>query len=137
MCLCHGKETNNCYGQKYGNCICTVRPDYFTFVSVNTKTKAYLAYAYVAIIWGTTYFAIRVAVLHFPPFLMAGVRQVISFFLIAAIALGRNKEINFSKQNLTRNAIIGFLMITVGNGVVSAAERVIPSGVASLVCSMM
>jgi drug/metabolite transporter (DMT)-like permease len=107
------------------------------FCNVSTKTKAYLAYAYVAIIWGTTYFAIRVAVLHYPPFLMAGVRQIISFFIIAAIALSMNKSVNFSKQNLIRNAIIGFLMITVGNGVVSAAERVIPSGVASLVCSMM
>jgi drug/metabolite transporter (DMT)-like permease len=48
-----------------------------------------------------------------------------------------NRQVNFSKQNLIRNAIIGFLMITVGNGVVSAAEKVIPSGVAALVCSMM
>ena len=104
---------------------------------MSTKTKAYLAYAYVAIIWGTTYFAIRVAVLHFPPLLMAGVRQIVSFGIIAAIALSLNKKVNFSKKNLLRNAIIGFLMIAVGNGVVSAAERVIPSGVAALVCSMM
>ncbi len=104
---------------------------------MSTKTKAYLAYAYVAIIWGTTYFAIRVAVLHLPPLLMAGIRQAISFFIIAAIALSLNKQVNFSKQNLLRNAIIGFLMIAVGNGVVSAAERIIPSGVAALVCSMM
>lgn len=109
----------------------------FHFCPVSTKTKAYLAYAYVAIIWGTTYFAIRVGVLHYPPFLMAGVRQIISFFIIAAIALSINKAVNFSRQNLLRNAIIGFLMITIGNGVVSAAERIIPSGVASLVCSMM
>lgn len=104
---------------------------------MSTKTKAYLAYAYVAIIWGTTYFAIRVAVLHLPPLLMAGIRQAISAFIIAGIALSLNKQVNFSKQNLLRNAIIGFLMIAVGNGVVSAAERVIPSGVAALVCSMM
>jgi drug/metabolite transporter (DMT)-like permease len=130
-------NAGNCYGQKYGNCICSVRPEYFTFVNVSTKSKAYLAYACVAIIWGTTYFAIRVAVLHYPPFLMAGIRQVASFFLIAVIALSFNRRINLSRQNLLRNAIIGFLMITVGNGVVSAAERVIPSGIAALVCSMM
>ena len=104
---------------------------------MNPKTKAYLSYAYVAIIWGTTYFAIRVAVLHLPPFLMAGIRQIVSFFVIAAIALSLNRQYNFSKQNLLCNAIIGFLMITIGNGVVSAAERIIPSGVAALVCSMM
>lgn len=104
---------------------------------MSNRTKAYLAYLYVAIIWGTTYYAIRVAVLHYPPFLMAGIRQLVSFFIIAAIAIGFNRRYNFSKQNLLRNAIIGFLMITIGNGVVSAAERVIPSGVAALMCSMM
>lgn len=103
----------------------------------STKIKAYLAYAYIAIIWGTTYYAIRVAVLHYPPFLMAGVRQVISSAIIAVIALGINRQANFSKQNLLRNAIIGFLMITIGNGVVSSAEQIIPSGVAALVCSVM
>ena len=104
---------------------------------MSTTTKAYLAYTYIAIIWGTTYLAIRVGVLHYPPFLMAGVRQLISFAIIAAIAISINKQVNFSKQNLLRNAIIGFLMITVGNGVVSYAEKIIPSNVASLVCSMM
>ncbi len=126
-----------CTGQKYQNCICTVRPDYFTFVFVSTSTKAYLAYAYIAVIWGTTYLAIRVGVDHYPPFLMAGVRQIISFLIIAAIALSISKRVNLSKRHLLRNAIIGFLMITIGNGVVSYAEKVIPSNVASLVCSMM
>jgi drug/metabolite transporter (DMT)-like permease len=104
---------------------------------MTARTKALLAYVYISIVWGTTYYAIRVGVLHLPPFLMAGVRQIISFFIIAGIALSVNKKYNFSKQNLLRNAIIGFLMITVGNGVVSWAEQIVPSGVAALVCSMM
>jgi len=104
---------------------------------MNSKTKAYLAYLYISIIWGTTYFAIRVAVLHYPAFLMAGVRQVVSFLIIAIIALGINRNYDLSSKNLGRNAIIGFLMITIGNGVVSYAEQIIPSGVASLICSMM
>lgn len=33
--------------------------------------------------------------------------------------------------------LVGFLMITLGNGVVSYAEKFIPSGVAALICSMM
>lgn len=104
---------------------------------MNAKARAYAAYAYVAIIWGTTYYAIRVAVLDFPPFLMAGVRQLAAFVLIALIALALKGRPDLSRQNLLRHALIGFLMITVGNGIVSAAERVIPSGVAALICSMM
>lgn len=104
---------------------------------MNSRTKALLAYAYIAIAWGTTYYGISVAVKYFPPFFMAGVRQFISAIIILIIALWRNRNINLSKQNLWRNAVIGFLMITVGNGVVSWAEKYIPSGVAALVCSMM
>jgi drug/metabolite transporter (DMT)-like permease len=104
---------------------------------VNPKAQAYAAYVYVAIIWGTTYYAIRIAVLDFPPFLMAAVRQLAAFVLIAFIALALKGRPDLSRQNLLRHALIGFLMITVGNGIVSAAERVIPSGVAALICSIM
>src|SRR4051812_31436397 len=104
---------------------------------MNKRTKAYLAYAYIAIIWGTTYFAIRVAVLHYPPFLMAGARQIISSIIMVAIGFGVSRNVDLSLKHTVRNAIIGFLMITIGNGVVSWAEQVIPSGVAALICSMM
>lgn len=104
---------------------------------MNKRTLAYLAYAYIAIIWGTTYFAIRVAVLHYPPFLMAGVRQIISCVLMLMIGLGVSRNVDLSRSHILRNATIGFLMITIGNGVVSWAEQIIPSGVAALICSMM
>ncbi|MBS1629910.1 MAG: EamA family transporter [Bacteroidetes bacterium] len=104
---------------------------------MNTKVKAYLAYAYIAIIWGTTYFGIRVAVQALPPFFMAATRQLIAFIILAFIAIAIKKKANLSIKNLSRQALIGFLMITIGNGVVSYAERSIPSGVAALICSLM
>ena len=104
---------------------------------MNSRTKALLAYAYICLAWGTTYYGIRVAVMHYPPFIMAGIRQVVSGIILLMVALARSREMNLSKQNLLRNAFTGFLMITIGNGVVSWAEKVVPSGVAALVCSMM
>lgn len=104
---------------------------------MTARTKALLAYVYIALIWGTTYYGIAVAVKYMPPFFMAGLRQVVSAIILMAIAFWRNKTIDWSRLNIWRNAMIGFLMITVGNGVVSWAERYIPSGVAALVCSMM
>jgi drug/metabolite transporter (DMT)-like permease len=106
-------------------------------VSISNKTKAYLAYAYIAIIWGTTYLGIRVAVEHYPAFLMAGVRQLVSAIIMCVIAFAINRNMNLDKRNILQNAIIGFLMISVGNGVVSWAEIYVPSGVAALVCSTM
>ena len=104
---------------------------------IRSKTLAYLSYAFIAIVWGTTYLAIRIAVEHYPPFLMAGVRQVIASLLMLGIAFSINRNVNLKRKNVVQNAIIGFLMISVGNGVVSWAEMIVPSGVAALVCSTM
>ncbi len=100
-------------------------------------TKAYLALIFICIIWGTTYLVIRVGVQHFPAFLFAAIRQVISAAVIMAIGYGMNRKLDFSKSNLLHQAIVGFLLITVGNGLVSWGERFVPSGAAALICSMM
>src|SRR5688500_11636772 len=116
---------------------CSVRLFHFWDVSISNKTKAYLAYCYIAIIWGTTYLGIRIAVEHYPAFLMAGVRQVVSAFIMCGIAYAINRDVNMQRSNILQNAIIGLLMISIGNGIVSWAEIFVPSGVAALVCSTM
>jgi drug/metabolite transporter (DMT)-like permease len=104
----------------------------------SNKRLAYGCYAFIALVWGTTYLAIKVAVAAYPAFLMAGARQVAAALcMIPLLFVGTKKPLNLSGTVLGRNAIIGFLMITIGNGVVSWAEQVVPSGVAALVCSMM
>ena len=104
---------------------------------MKTQTKAYLALAFIAIVWGTTYLAIRVAVLHYPAFLMAAVRQVTSAIIIMGIALAMSRKIDLSPKNIKQQMLVGFLLITLGNGLVSWAEKYVPSGIAALICSMM
>lgn len=104
---------------------------------MNRTTKAYLAVIFLSIAWGTTYLAIRIAVLHYPALLFAGMRQVISGLLMALIALVLYKKADLSWQVMKQNMITGFLLITVGNGIISYAEKTVPSGVAALVCSLM
>ncbi|MES2702164.1 MAG: EamA family transporter [Bacteroidota bacterium] len=101
------------------------------------QTKAYIALAFVCIVWGTTYLAIRIGVMHYPAFLFAGVRQVVSGIILAAVALMLNRKTDFSRANILRQMTVGFLMLTVGNGCVTWGEKYIPSGVAALICSMM
>lgn len=100
-------------------------------------TKAYLALIFISIGWGTTYLAIRIGVLHYPAFLFAGLRQVISGVLLALIALILNRKADLSWHTMKANLISGFLLITIGNGIVSYTEKYIPSGVAALICSLM
>lgn len=104
---------------------------------MNKSTKAYLALLFICIVWGTTYLVIRIAVLHCPSFLFAGLRQVISGIIIMTAGFMMSKRIDFSKDNLLHQALVGFLLITVGNGLVSWGEMHIPSGVAALICSLM
>jgi len=98
---------------------------------------AYLALAAVCIIWGTTYLALRIAVQHFPPFLFSAIRQVTAGLLLAAFMLTLGKQKRPSLVQLRQQAIAGFCMITLGNGLVAWAEMHIPSGIAAIICSLM
>jgi drug/metabolite transporter (DMT)-like permease len=97
----------------------------------------YLALIAVCIIWGTTYLALRIAVLHFPPFLFTGIRQTTAGFMLLAFLLTIGKAYLPPKEHLWRQAIAGFFMITLGNGLVAWAEMHIPSGIAAIICSLM
>lgn len=97
----------------------------------------YLALAAVCIIWGTTYLALRIAVLHFPPFLFTAIRQTTAGLVLLAIMLALGKAVLPSRSHLLRQAIGGFFMISLGNGLVAWAEMHIPSGVAAIICSLM
>jgi drug/metabolite transporter (DMT)-like permease len=93
------------------------------------------AFAAIYLIWGSTYLGIRYAVDSIPPFLMAGSRSVIAGLLLFAFAVRGQSAPNWIQW---RNAIIsGGLMLTVGNGGVTWAELVIPSGVAALTVALV
>ena len=101
------------------------------------QTKAYLALVFICVAWGTTYLAIRVGIRHYPVFLFAGVRQAAAGIILMIGALVINKQKDLSTQNVLRQMLIGFLMLTIGNGLVSVGMRYISTGVSAMLCSMM
>src|SRR5690349_24259102 len=88
----------------------------------------YLALTAVCIIWGTTYLALRIAVLHFPPFLFTALRQITAGVLLIGFMLAIAKTAWPSKDQMIKQAIAGFLLISMGNGLVAWSEMHIPSG---------
>jgi drug/metabolite transporter (DMT)-like permease len=76
-------------------------------------------------------------VLHYPAFLFAGVRQTIAGIILISLALAKSRTADISFRNIRRQMLIGFLMLTLGNGCVTWGEREVPSGVAALICSLM
>ena len=93
---------------------------------------AYLAWIAVCVIWGTTYLGIRVALETIPPALVGALRYLAAGIALAAILYARGERLpGFSHWKGL--AVLGFLMIAVGNGGVIWAEQWVPSGVAAVV----
>ena len=79
----------------------------------------------------------RIGVLAFPPFLFAGLRQFSAGLLLTGYLLMIRKSALPTLSQVGRQAFAGFLMITLGNGLVSWGEVYVPSGVAAIICSFM
>ena len=93
---------------------------------------AYLAWIAVCVIWGTTYLGIRVALETIPPALVGALRYLTAGAALAAILYARGERLpGFSHWKGL--AVLGFLMIAIGNGGVIWAEQWVPSGVAAVV----
>ena len=97
----------------------------------------YIALVAVCFIWGTTYLALRIGVLHFPPFLFTAIRQVSAGIILMTLIFSVKKSVWPSANHVLQQAVAGFFLITMGNGLVAWSEVHIPSGVAAIICSLM
>ncbi|MDH1125192.1 drug/metabolite exporter YedA [Enterobacter quasihormaechei] len=85
------------------------------------------------IIWGSTYFVIRIGVESWPPLMMAGVRFLAAGVLLLTFLLLRGHRLP-PLRPLLNAALIGLLLLAVGNGAVTVAEHQnVPSGIAAVV----
>jgi drug/metabolite transporter (DMT)-like permease len=96
--------------------------------------RVILAFAAVYLIWGSTYLAIRFAIETLPPFLMAGARFLVSGTILYLWA--RRRHPVPSRTNWRAAALIGALLLLIGNGGVVWAEQRIPSGLAALLVAV-
>ena len=82
-------------------------------------------------IWGGTYLAMRIALQGFPPFILAGVRQLTAGIILFLFLRLRKHKSPTRKQWLTA-IVVGGLLLVVGNGGVVFAEQWVSSGLAAL-----
>jgi drug/metabolite transporter (DMT)-like permease len=81
----------------------------------------------VYVIWGTTYFAIKVGIAEVAPFFLVGTRFVVAGGALMLAQMLRAQRMPTLKQ--WRNAaLLGFLLLVAGNGGVAVAERWVSSG---------
>ena len=93
---------------------------------------AYFAWIAVCLVWGTTYLAIRVALETIPPATVGALRYVAAGAILAVIVKARGEKLP-AISHWRGLAVLGFLMIAIGNGGVIWAEQWVPSGIAAVV----
>jgi len=109
------------------------------FTAANAKLPAnrllvVLAFLAIYVIWGSTYLAIRYAVETIPPLYTAGMRHLTAGTVLLAWALA--KGLRPTREQVRASVVIGFFFFLVGHGLLHWAEKVVPSGLASLLIAV-
>jgi drug/metabolite transporter (DMT)-like permease len=95
-------------------------------------SRVAVALALVYLIWGSTYLGIRFALEGgFPPFLLGGMRFTIAGTLMFAVLRWRGMPVP-TRAQWGNAAVMGVLLLQLGNGMVNLAEKTVPSGMAAV-----
>ncbi len=100
-----------------------------------TELVLLLAFAAVYVLWGSTYLALHYVLETMPPFLMAAFRFSIAGSIMLLFAK-ISKQRWPTKQEMRNSAVVGFLLLVLGNGGVVWAQQYIPSGITALIVTI-
>ncbi len=101
-------------------------------MSSHDRFYGWLAFGLVSFVWGTTYLAIRVAIETLPTFLFPAFRFILGGLILLAICLARGQKLPTRAADWINLAVIGVLMVAVGNVAVVYSEHSVTSGFAAL-----
>lgn len=93
-----------------------------------------VAFTIVYIVWGSTYFFIKLAIVSFPPLLMGAFRFSVAGALLLLWCALRGEKI-FDAKQIKHAAISGVLLLFIGNGAVIWTEQYLPSSLVAVLVS--
>ena len=104
-----------------------------------TGLPVWLALGTVYVVWGSTYLGIAVAIESIPPFLMLALRFTIAGTLLTGWAWLRDREAFTwpTRREIRDSAVIGALLLGIGNGFVAFGEQTVASGIAAILVAMV
>jgi drug/metabolite transporter (DMT)-like permease len=100
---------------------------------VSDRGRLWVALWIVYIAWGSTYFAIKVAVRTLPPLLTAGTRFLAAAAILAGIVVLARRSLRVDRREALAAGAVGVALLTLGVGLVHVAETRIDSGVAAMI----
>lgn len=104
--------------------------------SGSERLKIVLALLALYLVWGSTYLAIKVAVVEFPPFGMAGLRFTTIGGLLFLYLRWRGAAMPEPSAALN-SAVTGVLLLAAGNGVVCYAQQSVSSSLTAVALASM
>ncbi len=96
-----------------------------------------LAFACVYFFWGSTYTAIKVGTQYLPALLLTGTRFLISGSLMLLFCRLRGLRIFYRAREMAWLALLGLLMLGIGNFALVWSEKALPSGLAALIVAVV
>lgn len=100
--------------------------------SGNRKLKLAVAFTALYLIWGSTYLGMRIGIETIPPFLLAGTRFLIAGAILFTIARLTGNPLPTRRQ-WGSAAIVGTLLLLLGNGGVVWSQQFVASSIAALI----
>jgi drug/metabolite transporter (DMT)-like permease len=97
---------------------------------------AWIAYATVALVWGSTYFAIAIGIESFTPYGLMAVRFTLAGLLALVVGRLQGEELP-SKKNLPHLALVGLFLLAGANSLVAVGETFLSSGVAAILSALV
>lgn len=91
------------------------------------------------LIWGSTYLGIAMVIQSMPSLLPNGMRFLAAALILIPIVVARYgiSALRVTAAQLRASITMGLMLLTAGIGMISLAERYVPSGVAALIVSAM
>ena len=97
--------------------------------------KAYLALTVTSIVWGTTWVASKMGVMHMPAFEMASIRQFLGGSLYVGFFLIKGEKLPTAQQFIWLLGM-SLLMFVSSNGIATYGLKFITSGLAALIAAL-
>jgi len=101
------------------------------------STRVLFSFACVYLFWGSTYVAIRFGVEVLSPWVLGSVRFLIAGPLMLALCAARGMKLRQSRRDFAFLAVIGILMLGMGNMGLVWCEQYLPSGLAALLIAVV